>query len=198
MSTNSPANSYLTAPTTASSVLTPASTTSLSHDHSIRTASQGPNNNESDTTSTRIRTTTTSGFTFPEVYDWPAFFTIQPNTQTRQAQMRRWGHLISDWCRHHRIFRLALTEAVDTPLFHNARIRKRVGLQDARTIIDWMATSQEDGGGGRRAEWMVASSAKESGKTIAWIWWKRPEEWAKLIADWVFLLLPYDNQSLYS
>ncbi|PCG96173.1 ESCRT-II complex, Vps25 subunit, N-terminal winged helix [Penicillium occitanis (nom. inval.)] len=173
MTTNSPATSFLSAPTTAANVLTPASTTS-----SIR-----PSND--NTTPTRPRTTTPSGYTFPEVYDWPAFFTLQPNTQTRQAQMRRWANLISDWCRFHRTFRLTLTEAVESPLFYNARMRKRIGLQEARMIVDWMAMSQEDGGGGRRAEWVPASAAGGGEKTIAWIWWRRPEEWAKVISDWV-------------
>ncbi|KAF3393032.1 Vacuolar protein-sorting-associated protein 25 [Talaromyces pinophilus] len=168
MTTNSPATSFLSAPTTAANVLTPASTTS-----SIR-----PSND--NTTPTRPRTTTPSGYTFPEVYDWPAFFTLQPNTQTRQAQMRRWANLISDWCRFHRTFRLTLTEAVESPLFYNARMRKRIGLQEARMIVDWMAMSQEDGGGGRRAEWVPASAAGGGEKTIAWIWWRRPEEWAKV------------------
>ncbi|GAM41582.1 ESCRT-II complex component [Talaromyces pinophilus] len=168
MTTNSPTTSFLSAPTTAANVLTPASTTS-----SIR-----PSND--NTTPTRPRTTTPSGYTFPEVYDWPAFFTLQPNTQTRQAQMRRWANLISDWCRFHRTFRLTLTEAVESPLFYNARMRKRIGLQEARMIVDWMAMSQEDGGGGRRAEWVPASAAGGGEKTIAWIWWRRPEEWAKV------------------
>ncbi|OKL60113.1 hypothetical protein UA08_04628 [Talaromyces atroroseus] len=191
MSSTSPPNAFLSAPTTAASVVTPASTTS-SRDPLIRTGASESSNNDPSSTTRPPRTTTPSGFTFPEVYDWPAFFTLQPNAQTRQAQMRRWANLISEWCRYHRMFRLSLTDATDSPLFHNARMRKRVGVQDARTIIDWMATSQEDGGGGKRAEWVPAgsvtgggSSGKMGEKTIAWIWWKRPEEWAKLIADWV-------------
>lgn len=64
-----------------------------------------------------------------------------------------------------------------------------MGIQEARMIVDWMVMGQEDGGGGRRAEWVPASSAAGgSEKTIAWIWWRRPEEWAKLIADWVCYL----------
>lgn len=53
-----------------------------------------------------------------------------------------------------------------------------------------MARADEDGGGGKRAEWVEGLAGKE--KTLAWIWWRRPEEWAALIAGWVsacFLLL---------
>ena len=186
MTNNSPANSFLSAPTTAASVLTPASTTST-----IKPTPNDASNTTTTTgTTTRPRTTTPSGYTFPEVYDWPAFFTLQPNTQTRQAQMRRWANLISDWCRFHRTFRLSLTEAVESPLFYNAKMRKRINLQEARVIVDWMAMPQEDGGGGRRAEWVPASAAGGGEKTIAWIWWRRPEEWAKVISDWACYSFP--------
>lgn len=43
-----------------------------------------------------------------------------------------------------------------------------------------MARAEEDGGGGRRAEWIDGGS-----KTVAWVWWRRPEEWAGILADWV-------------
>lgn len=46
-----------------------------------------------------------------------------------------------------------------------------------------MARADEDGGGGKRAEWVEGLAGKE--KTLAWIWWRRPEEWAALIAGWV-------------
>lgn len=67
--------------------------------------------------------------------------------------------------------------------------------------MDWMAKSEEDGGGGRRAEWISGGAgavsgtgegaggsgvggAVAAGKIVAWIWWRRPEEWAELLADW--------------
>ncbi|RMJ27254.1 Vacuolar protein-sorting-associated protein, partial [Aspergillus sp. HF37] len=85
------------------------------------------------------------------------------------------------WCRHHRIYRLSLIEATDSPLFHNAALRKRVSLGEARAIVDWMARREEDGGGGgRRAEWIDPAT-----KSAAWIWWRRPEEWAAVLVDWV-------------
>ena len=43
-----------------------------------------------------------------------------------------------------------------------------------------MAKAEEDGGGGRRAEWIEGT-----GKTVVWVWWRRPEEWAGILADWV-------------
>lgn len=197
--TSSP-NSFLPAPTPAGSVLTPANTTS-SRDPSIRTAATNTSTSTSNPTAgtttpepstTKKQTTTPTGFTFPGAYNWPPFFTLQPNASTRLSQLRKWSSLIQAWCRHHRIFRLSLVDAVETPLFHNAELRKRIGLSDARTIVDWMTKSEEDGGGGRRAEWVPPTGSGDGGgagaidaKTVAWIWWRRPEEWAMLIADWV-------------
>lgn len=41
--------------------------------------------------------------------------------------------------------------------------------------------------GGRRAEWAGGDSG---GKAAAWIWWKRPEEWAGVLAGWVSDIYP--------
>ncbi|KAJ5217344.1 hypothetical protein N7468_010352 [Penicillium chermesinum] len=121
-------------------------------------------------------------FTFPSTYNFPPFFTPQPNSNTRQAQLEKWSSLIQSWCKHHRQYKLSLVEAIDTPLFHNATLRKRLDLREARAVIDWMAKSEAEGGGGRRAEWIDAAS---TGNQVAWIWWRRPEEWADIVGDWV-------------
>lgn len=47
-----------------------------------------------------------------------------------------------------------------------------------------MSKGDEEGGGGRRAEW-VDATASGGNKSVAWIWWKRPEEWAGVLAEWV-------------
>lgn len=123
-------------------------------------------------------------FNFPPTYSFPPFFTPQPNTTTRHSQLQKWSSLIQAWCRHHRIFKLSLVEAADTPLFHNVALRKRITLAEARNIVDWM-TKMEAGEGGPRAEWVDGPNSKT--KAAAWIWWKRPEEWAEVILDWVCL-----------
>ncbi|RMZ83824.1 hypothetical protein DV737_g1436, partial [Chaetothyriales sp. CBS 132003] len=83
--------------------------------------------------------------------------------------------LIQAYCRHHRIYSLTLVAALDTPLFHNAAIRKRLSLQHAKDIVDFMASPA----GHTRAEW------RGPDKASAWIWWRAPDEWAELISAWV-------------
>lgn len=131
-------------------------------------------------------------FSFPPTYNFPPFFTPQPNTTTRHSQLEKWSSLIQSWCRHHRQYRLSLVDAVDTPLFHNATLRKRLDLREARAVVDWMTKSEEEGGGGRRAEWIsdaggssLGDSSGQGPKTVAWIWWRRPEEWADVLVEWV-------------
>lgn len=128
-----------------------------------------------------------TSFVFPSTYNFPPFFTPQPNSTTRHSQLQKWSSLIQSWCRHHRIYRLSVVEAIDSPLFHNASLRKRLDLAEARAIVDWMTKKEEEGGGGQRAEWIDGFSAGSSakGKNAAWIWWRRPEEWADVLLDWI-------------
>ncbi|KAJ6017655.1 hypothetical protein N7451_001034, partial [Penicillium sp. IBT 35674x] len=135
--------------------------------------------------SARMTSTTPGAFSFPPTYNFPPFFTPQPNTNTRQAQLEKWSLLIQAWCKHHRQYRLSLVEAVDSPLFHNVALRKRLDLREARAVLDWMVKSEEEGGGGQRAEWIDSSAGSQGPKSVAWIWWRRPEEWADILVDWV-------------
>jgi ESCRT-II complex subunit VPS25 len=137
---------------------------------------------------TSIATTaTTTSFTFPSTYNFPPFFTPQPNSTTRHSQLQKWSSLIQSWCRHHRTYRLSLVDAVDSPLFHNAALHKRLDLAEARVVVDWMTKKEEEGGGGQRAEWIESASAGGNTipKSVAWIWWRRPEEWADVLVDWI-------------
>lgn len=116
-----------------------------------------------------------SDFVFPKSYNFPPFFSVQPTALTRQAQLRKWSIFVQKYCRHHRIYQLTVIEALETPLFYNAALKKRLSLKDAKAVIDYMASKQGD----ERAEWLGPE------KSSAWIWWRKPEEWATIIAAWV-------------
>jgi ESCRT-II complex subunit VPS25 len=116
---------------------------------------------------------TTSPFPFPKHHSYPPLYTRQPTLATRQAQLARWSSLIQRYCRHHKLFTLVIIDTLDSPLFHNAAIRKRLSQAEVTAVIEHMV-SQEG-----RAEWVDADKAS------AWIWWRKPEEWAGLVAAWV-------------
>ena len=117
-------------------------------------------------------------FQFPKRYtSFPPFFTLQPTLSTRHAQFQHWSALILSYCRHYHLYRLTLVDALNTPLFHNTKLRKRLTMQEAREVLEWMASEE----GGKRVEWI----GREGERGSCWIYWRRPEEWAELLASWV-------------
>lgn len=73
------------------------------------------------------------------------------------------------------MFKLTLVDAIESTLFHNATIKKRLSAKDAKDVIDYMVSKE----GEERAEWIGSQ------KAAAWIWWRTPEEWAALLEHWV-------------
>lgn len=127
----------------------------------------------------------TDPYKFPPHYSFPPFFTLQPVAATRASQMASWSAHIQAYCRHARLFQLSLIDALDTDLFWNKKLGKRLALRDAREIVNYMTSAE----GGQRAEWVDGEKKKggegAEGGGRAWIYWRRPEEWASLIEGWV-------------
>ncbi len=115
---------------------------------------------------------TSSDFKFPRHYSFPPFFTPQPTLTSKHAQLQKWSSLILSYCAHYHIFKLTLSTALNTPLFHNERINKRLSRDDAKEILEFM---REKG----RVEYIG------SGGDEIWIYWKTVEEWAATIEGWV-------------
>ncbi|KAJ4380527.1 hypothetical protein N0V86_003884 [Didymella sp. IMI 355093] len=128
---------------------------------------------------------TTPAFQFPPHYSFPPFFTLQPVATTRSSQLQSWSTFIQSYCRHHRIFSLSLIDALATPLFHNTALSRQLSLRDAKAILAWMASPE----GGQRAEFINAGTKKkavdESEGGRVWVYWRRPEEWAQQLEEWV-------------
>ncbi|GAA5887469.1 hypothetical protein JCM5296_002583 [Sporobolomyces johnsonii] len=123
-------------------------------------------------------TTDSSGFLFPSVYSFPPFFTSQPNPATWQHQVQQWSRLVLAWSRFHKHWRIDLSDQTCLePPFHNLAIRRHLQLPTLRAIVDHLTLSGA-------AEYDPKPS-KSRPATSAWIYWKRPEEWATLIYDWI-------------
>lgn len=136
------------------------------------------------TTNTFTPTPSTPPFSFPPYHtSYPPFFTLQPTVPTRLAQLHKWSQLIQRYCAHHALFRLSTTSpaTLDSPLFHNARLRRRLSAAHVREVVLWMVSKE----GGARAEW-VGGEERSSGGSV-WVFWKRPEEWAEVLGGWVSL-----------
>lgn len=120
-------------------------------------------------------------FAFPRDYYFPPFFTRQSQSTTFHAQCQKWSDLIQNYCRAHRMWKLSLVDVIDTDLFYNRPLGKRLAMADVREVVEFM---RKDG----RAEWAGRAGPGEE-RSVAWIWWRTPDEWSGAIAEWVSLRL---------
>ncbi|PWA21548.1 hypothetical protein CCH79_00003287, partial [Gambusia affinis] len=93
-------------------------------------------------------------FEWPWQYNFPPFFTLQPNVDTRQKQLAAWCSLVLSYCRHHKLYTVDVMEAQESPVFNNKKIESNL-------------------------EWL------DKNKSRCLVMWRRPEEWGKLIYQWV-------------
>lgn len=158
-----------------------------------------PSTTSYDPTTTTIPKATSSSqpgpntvsFQFPPHHSFPPFYTLQPNLTTLTRQLALWSSLIQSHCATTRTFKLSLSSASTSPLFANTSIHRSLDVLSIRRVLDYMASADGD----KRAEWAVPGygggskritremSAEQ--KSAAWIWWRRPEEWAEMMYAWV-------------
>lgn len=109
------------------------------------------------------------GFAWPWQYNFPPFFTIQPNEATRAKQLSAWRSLVLDYCQKNRITVLDIREAAaSSPLFHNKRIERQL---DEEEILIVLRELEKHG----NLEWTDKSKRRCS------VYWRSPEEWGSLI-----------------
>lgn len=66
-----------------------------------------------------------AGFQWPWQYEFPPFFTLQPNSDTRSKQIEAWCDLVLAYYRANRTFIMDLNEAAQSsPLFYNSKINR--------------------------------------------------------------------------
>ncbi|KAI9801032.1 MAG: hypothetical protein M1825_003567 [Sarcosagium campestre] len=91
-------------------------------------------------------------FPFPAHHSHPALYTLQPQPATRAAQLALWARLTTAYCAHQRIFRLDAARAAEWPLFDNAALGRRLGVDGVRAVLVRMVESGD-------AEWVTGSSS---------------------------------------
>lgn len=114
----------------------------------------------------------------PWQYDFPPFFTLQPNENTRLKQLQSWCELVLNYCKHNRIFRLNIIDYQSSELFQNKKIDRKLSIEFIQQIIEELKKSC-------RAEWVIETPSKkqqiQTNNCI--ILWNTLDEWAKLIYD---------------
>jgi ESCRT-II complex subunit VPS25 len=106
---------------------------------------------------------------FPEFYQFPPFFTIQPVLATREKQLALWRELLLRYHTQHKIKTLVVH---DCPLWKNSDIQRQLSSRDIQIVVDDFVKHGH-------AEWIDADT-----KTRCRILWRRPEQLATDIYQW--------------
>jgi len=123
---------------------------------------------------------TASSFTLPSIFDFPPFFTRQPNETTWASQRAIWVTLILDFFRYKRLWRLTLSpDTIDNlGIFTNTILKRKLKLDTLRETVTYMVSQGT-------AAWLPATGGKNALPTVALIYWRTPDEWADSIAEWI-------------
>nr|CCA18081.1 conserved hypothetical protein [Albugo laibachii Nc14] len=111
----------------------------------------------------------TKEFTFPEYFDFPPFFTIQPVRATREKQLGLWKQLILDY---HHAKEVSIFNPQTSPVFENSKISRKMKSEGRTTIIEFLIQCGN-------AMW------EDISQTRCRVMWKKPTEWAVELYDFV-------------
>jgi ESCRT-II complex subunit VPS25 len=119
----------------------------------------------------------------PWQYDFPPFYTLQPNEKTRFKQLDAWCDLVVNYCKQNRQFELDISEAQNSDLFTNKKIDRKLSIDFIELIIDELKKIG-------KAEWLDVqrdskSKLQQQQKRKCLILWHTIDEWSKLIYDYV-------------
>ncbi|XP_042199289.1 vacuolar protein-sorting-associated protein 25 [Callorhinchus milii] len=111
-------------------------------------------------------------FPWPWQYNFPPFFTLQPNVNTQHKQLAAWCSVVLAYFRYHKLHQLDVLEAQESQLFNNKRIQRKLSTEAIQVVLEDLRKKGN-------LEWI------DKNKTRCLIMWRRPEEWGKLVYQWV-------------
>nr|XP_006125756.1 vacuolar protein-sorting-associated protein 25 isoform X3 [Pelodiscus sinensis]XP_014430381.1 vacuolar protein-sorting-associated protein 25 isoform X1 [Pelodiscus sinensis]XP_014430382.1 vacuolar protein-sorting-associated protein 25 isoform X2 [Pelodiscus sinensis] len=97
---------------------------------------------------------------------------LQPNVDTRQKQMTAWCSLVLSYCRLNKLYTMTVLEAQESPLFNNRKLQRKLPMESIQVVLEELRKKGN-------LEWL------DKNKSTFLIMWRRPEEWGKLIYQWV-------------
>ncbi|VDL40288.1 unnamed protein product [Hymenolepis diminuta] len=116
----------------------------------------------------------TEQFSWPWQFDFPPFFTLQPNEETRRKQMDAWCQLVLSYFQSKKQINLDVSSLTTThkDLFSNPKINRKANSQLIQAILEELH---------RRGnlEW---NDRSHQNATIAW---RKASSWAADIEKWV-------------
>ena len=148
----------------------------------MTSSAPGPSTSTGTGTGTAV---STGQFSFPPIHSYPPFYSLQVNTSTLQSQLSTWSTIVRDYCRHRRLFRLSLSDQLDSALFYNRPLGKRLKEDDARRVLDFMRERQASAEPADGVSGVGGAAAAKRKADVWWIWWRKVDEWAGIIEAWV-------------
>ncbi|CAH0383429.1 unnamed protein product [Bemisia tabaci] len=108
---------------------------------------------------------------WPWQYNFPPFFTIQPNKETQKLQLDAWKSLVLDYCRSTKQCVIDVREANNSPVFHNAAISRKLPPEGILLVLEELAASGN-------------AEPLDKTKTRWFIFWRTLQELASIIHTW--------------
>ncbi|ENN72785.1 hypothetical protein HUJ04_013369 [Dendroctonus ponderosae] len=110
---------------------------------------------------------------WPWQYNFPPFFTLQPNPETRAKQVQAWKALILDYCKQSKLYLIDAREADNGPLFNNASINRKL---DGAVIVSILSEMQKSG----------HAAPVDKAKHRWEVYWHTLDEWSSMIYAHVY------------
>ncbi len=66
-------------------------------------------------------------------HDFPPFYTLQPNADTRTKQLSAWRSIVVEYCKKHKLTKFDVRKINDSELFNN-KVNKCVTLYTSLSI----------------------------------------------------------------
>ncbi|KAL9940994.1 hypothetical protein V8E36_000482 [Tilletia maclaganii] len=142
---------------------------------------------------------TTSTNELPSIHSFPPFFTLQPNQTTLATQLSLWSELVLGYCQRKKLWSIDAEGEWERngELFYNRSIDRRLNPSAIRVLLAHMVQQGSAGydaplpnGRSRLASALPLGSSAASADSAAlpgraWIYWRKPQEWADSIYQWV-------------
>ncbi|XP_063901241.1 vacuolar protein-sorting-associated protein 25-like [Zophobas morio] len=75
---------------------------------------------------------------WPAIYSFPPFFTLQPNSQTKEKQLASWLELVLAYCKTRKLSRFNLNNESESELFFNDKISRKCSSELRLAIFKYM------------------------------------------------------------
>ncbi|KAK8898871.1 Vacuolar protein-sorting-associated protein 25 [Tritrichomonas musculus] len=109
-------------------------------------------------------------FKFPDYFDYPPFWTKQPNEEMFEKQVELWSSLICSFCKTINKSKIEINTVLDSPLFTNEKIKRRLSRETLMAILEKMEK--------------IGLVRFVSERTSAIIFWISIDDWAKKLLDY--------------